>query len=805
MQTKRNAVWRWVLWGGAALLALLVGGVVWLASSFDGERYKQLAIDWMKTEHQRSLQIAGPLKLSVFPRLGVQVAGVRLSEAGRAENFLSVEHAAVSAALWPLLRGELVIGGVEARGVRVSLHADAQGARNVDDFVKPAAPGAAPEKAEPMHLDVRRVELADVRARIRDEAAGIDGELVIASLTTGRIADKLETPASIDARLDFQAPAIQGELRGDANVTPDMGSGSVAVRDMTLAFKGDVPGASAVDALVNGSVVWNGNTGAIEAQPLRVKLAGKANGITLDTSTASVERFTYAPASRSLVLNKLQARLTGTQGGAPMSLELDWPELNASAQALGGSAAGGNFTRGGPLPLSLRFTTGTPSGNVETISFTGFEAELASDDKNRRIAGTLRARLTLRPSPAAVALDDLVVNATLARAGAPAMTLAAQGEAGGSAERAHWKLGGQFDGAAFDSDGEARLAATPLHVRANARFDALDLNRLLPPGSAAPAPVGGAAGSGGDTPVDLSGLRALDGAFALRAGRFAYQQYTVNDARLEATLKGGMLRVSSLQGQAWGGRFDARGLADARASRVTVNGVASGVDIQRLLTDVTGKQTLEGTGSLNVDLAAAGRTVQEMQSRLSGRAALDVHDGAVRGINLAKRLRQAKAMLAGRRDENQPAVQTEKTDFSELQVSFAIADGVARSRDLSMKSPLLRIGGEGAIDIGRGSIDYLVRATVADTLQGQDGAELAALRGVTVPVRLTGPFDALDWKIEWSAVAKSAAARKLEEKLGEKLGLTPPAGAASTPAARPATPKEAAREALKDRLRDIFK
>ncbi len=804
MQTKRNAAWRWVLWGAAALLVLAVGGVIWLASSFDGERYKRLAIDWMKSEHDRTLQIAGPLELSVFPRLGVKVAGVRLSEAGREDNFLSVEHAAVSAALWPLLRGDLVIGGVEARGVRIELHADAEGRRNIDDFVKPAAPDSAAKDSAPMRLDIRRIELSDVQARVRDEAAGIAGELVIASLSTGRIADKVDTSARLSARVDFQSPAVQGELNAEAEVTPDLATGSVAVRDLSFAFKGDVPGASDLDALVNGSVVWNGNTRAVEAQPLRVKASGKANGITLETSTASLERFAYAPASKTLTLTQLQARLTGTQDGAPLSLELDWPEFNAGAQALGGSAAAGRFTRGGAMPLSLRFASGTPSGSLDALRFAGFEAELASDGADGRLAGTLRAGLTLRPSPLAVSLDGLDLAATFTPTGASPLSVAARGDAGGSAEQATWKLAGTLDGAAFDSEGEARLTVTPVHVRAAARFDALDLNRLLPPPAAA-APPAGSAGGSGDTPVDLGGLRALDGDFALRVGRFAYRHYTVDDARLEATLEGGMLRVTSLQGAAWGGQFDARGLADARASRVAVNGVARGVDIQRLLADVSGKHTLEGTGTLDVDLEAAGRTAQEMQSRLAGRAALDIRDGAIRGINLAKRLREARAMLAGGRDQSQPAETTEKTDFSELQVSFRVADGVARSNDLQVKSPFLRIGGEGAIDIGAGRVDYLVRATVADTAEGQGGAELAALRGVTVPVRLTGPFDALDWKIEWSAVAKGAVAGRLKDKLADKLGLNPPAGAASAAPPPPATPKEAAREALKDKLRDIFK
>jgi AsmA protein len=262
-----------------------------------------------------------------------------------------------------------------------------------------------------------------------------------------------------------------------------------------------------------------------------------------------------------------------------------------------------------------------------------------------------------------------------------------------------------------------------------------------------------------------------------------------------------MLRVNTLQGKAWGGSIDATALADARASRIAVKGVASGVDVNALLKDVAAKDMLEGTGRVTVDLDTAGRSVAELRSRLGGSAALQLRDGAIKGVNLAKSLRQAKAALAMRSDASQKASQTEKTDFSELSASFQIANGIARSKDLDMKSPFLRLAGDGAIDIGKGMIDYTARATVTSASAGQGGAELAALKGLTVPVRLTGPFEAVDWKIQWSAVAAGALKNKLEDKLKDKLGIRTPAaaGAASAP---PVKPKDQLKEKL---LKGLFK
>jgi len=164
-------------------------------------------------------------------------------------------------------------------------------------------------------------------------------------------------------------------------------------------------------------------------------------------------------------------------------------------------------------------------------------------------------------------------------------------------------------------------------------------------------------------------------------------------------------------------------------------------------------------------------------------------------------LRETKAALGMKQDEVKKAQQTEKTDFSDLNATFQIADGIARNNDLDAKSPFLRLGGAGTIDVGKGRIDYVARATVAETSKGQGGAELAALKGVTVPVKLSGPLESMDWNIQWSAVAAGAAQAKLEEKLrdklGDKLGLKPPPEGASAPAS--------SKDKLKDRLKGLLK
>jgi len=156
-----------------------------------------------------------------------------------------------------------------------------------------------------------------------------------------------------------------------------------------------------------------------------------------------------------------------------------------------------------------------------------------------------------------------------------------------------------------------------------------------------------------------------------------------------------------------------------------------------------------------------------MKKALAGTASLSLKDGAIKGINLAQSLRDIKGKLGAKQDSTQQAKAGEKTDFSELSASLKIKDSVAHNEDLAMKSPFLRLTGAGDIDIGRGQMNYLAKASVVSSSAGQGGKELDQLKGLTVPVRVTGPFDALSYKLELGDLVADMAKAKLDEKKDE--------------------------------------
>jgi AsmA protein len=308
-------------------------------------------------------------------------------------------------------------------------------------------------------------------------------------------------------------------------------------------------------------------------------------------------------------------------------------------------------------------------------------------------------------------------------------------------------------------------------------IDKLNLDRYLPPeknevataqpgaGKSAPAP-----GKEADTPLDLSALKDLNANGRLQVGALQARGLKLANLKTEVRAAGGRLEAPHSASLYEGTVSGTAGLwAEGRiALKDSLNGIAIGP----LLHDVAQQDRLEGRGNVVLDVNAAGKSVNAMKRSLGGTARVNLKDGAIKGIDIAAILRKAKSALGGGQSA-QAAASTEKTDFSEFSASFVIRNGVAHNEDLDVKAPLFRVAGRGDIDIGSSSLDYTTRASVVASAKGQGGDELSQLAGLTVPVHLSGPFDAMKYQVDYGAaaagLAKSKAAQKLEERLGDKL------------------------------------
>lgn len=264
------------------------------------------------------------------------------------------------------------------------------------------------------------------------------------------------------------------------------------------------------------------------------------------------------------------------------------------------------------------------------------------------------------------------------------------------------------------------------------------------------------------------------------------------------------------------------------------------IAIGPLLVDAINNDMLDGKGTLNVDVTTSGNSVNALKKALAGKAAVNLADGAIKGIDIPGTIRDIKSKVNLFKDKSSiSADQKKKTDFSELSASFDIKNGVAHNEDLAMKAPILRLAkgdSRGDIDIGNETINYLAKPTVVKSLKGQGGADLDSLAGLTIPVKITGTFSSPKYGMDFAAIGAAAAKSQLLDKVGGEKGAavkeligggdkaealqgllgkkkpaetaTPPADGTATnaaPAETPKTPEDAAKETATKELKKLFK
>ena len=310
--------------------------------------------------------------------------------------------------------------------------------------------------------------------------------------------------------------------------------------------------------------------------------------------------------------------------------------------------------------------------------------------------------------------------------------------------------------------GEGQFAAdlTGSKPRLSGKLELAEMN-LTP---YLPAPTeeadGGAGGDGtgggdggpaqwNDDPIDLSALRTVNVDFDLSVAGIQARDVTVGRTAMQMQLQDGRLQADLSELNLYDGAGKGRVVVNARQDTPSIAKVfqLTGLNAKPFLTDVAGFERLEGTGALQLDVQASGKSQKALVENLDGTGAINFQDGAITGINLARMVRNVKSAF-------QNPGGTQKTDFAELSGSFDITDGVLNNDDLLLLNPLLRVRGDGQADIGARSVNYRLTPKAVATTEGQGGQ--VQEEGVAVPVIIEGPWHDVSYRPDLKSVIEDA-------------------------------------------------
>ena len=211
----------------------LIGAAVVLIPQFvDPNDYRDVVIEQVKQQTGRDLEIAGDMKLSVFPWLGLDIGKVRLGNAPGFKNdtFASSNRMKVQVKLMPLLSRKVEMSEVTIEGLAVNLERDASGKTNWDDLAgaggassEGSSSGSGGDGAQLAALAIGGLNIENAALSWADAAAGQTVAINDLNVKTGPV--KLGEPVDLSVGLNVAAKeakvnaaiSLAGELTADVN------------------------------------------------------------------------------------------------------------------------------------------------------------------------------------------------------------------------------------------------------------------------------------------------------------------------------------------------------------------------------------------------------------------------------------------------------------------------------------------------------------------------------------------------------------------------------------------------------------
>lgn len=804
-----------ILIGLVVLVVVAVVGLAIFLLTFDPNAYKYKLEELVQERYHRTLTIDGEIELSLFPRIGLSVQGVSLSEPNSTDTFASIESTRLAVAVWPLLSNSFVVDHVAISGFKARVVRNKDGQFNFSNLVggtaaNTAAPsnpaealvGAAqtaaqaitsgnlPASRNNMQIDIAGLDLKDGEVQLQDAITGMAVAVTKINANTGRVTFNQPFDVRLTARVEGGDPRVDANLTGQALLTLDPSAKRYAAQKLDLRMDGKLPGAEAKSLAMRGNLAFNGQKSALDVAGLEVVFQGDitdpaARATNVEASVA-MPKLSIDPHKSQLQIEKLAVRAKGGSADGPFELAVDAPALNISPASATGEALTGRVRISG---LDASFGLNGISGNAGELDIR--EAKLDSTSKNgeRVVKLNFASPLTLNLLQRSGGLSALRGDVNITDPGLPKGSL--QIPVIGSLavdllkDRATSKINAVLEGGKFDLSADiTKLSDAPL-VNFALAVDTLDLDKLVPPvAAAAPkAPADGkkdenkpaqpAPAAPADDSINLSALVGPSVNGTLKVGKLVVRGLKADDVAAVVKLDKGKLEISSLTAGLYGGKLaGALSVDAAQGNQLATKMSLAGITIEPLLMDLAHQNVLSGTGSLALDLKTAGANVYAMKSGLGGTLQLRLRDGAVKGINLTQTLRELKAAFKPEsQDETVSADTAKQTEFSEMDADLAFAKGVASVKRLNVVSALLRVtqGDPATIDFVKSELDLVARARVVNPAADPEGKELIDLKDVTIPVHVKGPFDKPTYTVLWKDAIGGILKRSLENKLREAV------------------------------------
>lgn len=313
--------------------------------------------------------------------------------------------------------------------------------------------------------------------------------------------------------------------------------------------------------------------------------------------------------------------------------------------------------------------------------------------------------------------------------------------------------------------GEADITiADPPRVTARLNGGDLDLSQIADSEGSGGGGSASAQSSDGwsKDPIDASALALANASIRLQASSIAVPGMTFGTSDLTLDLDRSRAVLKMHPATLFDGQLNGQVVANNRNGlSVGGNVQAKDIDLKQALETLGDIERLSGKASGSLQFLGVGQTEDQIMRSLSGQGDISVGKGVISGFDLDR--------LMGRGSGSGGT-----TVFNSLTASFTMKNGDLNNDDLLMKLDNFRADGKGRVGIGKRDIDYLFTPVALRANSGE---------GISVPVRIKGPWSNPSIRPDLTKVIEAAAEGKVKEleddakqkvlkKVGKELDTT---------------------------------
>ncbi len=314
--------------------------------------------------------------------------------------------------------------------------------------------------------------------------------------------------------------------------------------------------------------------------------------------------------------------------------------------------------------------------------------------------------------------------------------------------------------------------ADPLY-RFVLQADTLDVDRYLPPqtppGADNEAPQeSDTERRAGDIELSNEALNAVNVDGDVRVANLRLSGMDFQNVATHILVGNGLMNLDSAHANLYGGTFDGRFRVDTTSQTPTMSlqGDASSLQLEPLITALAGEANFSGTATFNIDLHGSGPTITDTLHSAAGTMGFELTSGAISGFNIDKTLCRAFNRL---RSLPAPTNQPDRTPFELVRGNATVTDGIARSSDLFARAGSVEVRGRGNIALAEQLTDYTFDARLARSVPIQGCQEMDRIIGEDFPLVMKGPVTAPDIAPDYGEVLKRIVEDRVRDNLQERL------------------------------------